>query len=97
MRQLVVHHHGVFGSFNSGLAMRNGIAALALNPLYVFERRDGDWVSAPITGVDPSMPGDSITIDGTRILFGGSSGQWLGTLYEKNSDGSLGPDLDHVR
>ena len=25
-----------------------------------------------------AMPGDSITIDGTRILFGGSSGQWHG-------------------
>ena len=85
VRQLVLHHHHPFASFNSGIAMRNGIAALALNPLYVFERRDGDWVSAPVTGVDPAMPGDSITIDGTRILFGGTSGPWQGTLYEKNS------------
>lgn len=91
VRPLVVHHHFAFSSFNSGLAMRNGIAALALNPLYVFERRDGDWVAAPVTGVDPSMPGDSVTIDGTRILFGGTSGQWLGTLYEKNSTGVWGP------
>jgi len=87
VRPLVVHHHRAFSSFNSGLAMRNGIAALALNPLYVFERRDGDWVEAAITDVDPSMPGDSITIDGARILFGGTSGQWLGTLYEKDSTG----------
>jgi hypothetical protein len=85
VRQLVLHHHGPFGFFNSGLAMRNGIAALALNPMYVFERRNGDWVSAPITGVDPDMPGDSVTIDGSRILFGGTSGQWMGTLYEKNA------------
>ncbi|HEY6125828.1 MAG TPA: hypothetical protein VIV63_14350 [Steroidobacteraceae bacterium] len=91
VRQLVVHHHGVFNSFISGLAMRNGIAALALNPLYVFERRDGDWVSAPVTGVNQEMPGDSINIDGSRILFGGSSGTWLGTLYEKNSTGVWGP------
>jgi hypothetical protein len=91
VRQLVVHHHPAFSSFNSGLAMRNGIAALALNPLYVFERRDGDWIEAPITGVDPSMPGDSVTIDGARILFGGTSGQWLGTLYEKNTSGVWGP------
>lgn len=92
VRQLVAHHHGPFQSFNSGLAMRNGIAALALNPLYVFERRSGDWVSAPITGVDNSEPGDSISIDGNRILFGGTSGQWRGTLYEKNtSTGIWGP------
>jgi len=91
VRQLVLHHHRPFTSFNSGLAMRNGIAALALNPLYVFERRNGNWVSAPITGVDPAMPGDSVTIDGTRILFGGSSGQWQGTLYEKNTAGIWGP------
>jgi hypothetical protein len=91
VRPLVVHHHSPFDSFNSGLAMRNGIAALGLNPMYVFERRDGDWVSTPITGTEPSMPGDSITIDGTRILFGGSSGGWLGTLYEKNPSGVWGP------
>ena len=92
VRQLAMEHHGAFGHFNSGLAMRNGIAALALNPLYVFERRDGAWVSAPLTGVDPDMPGDSITIDGTRILFGGSSGQWTGTLYEKDAGtGIWGP------
>ena len=30
----------------------------------------------------PAIP---ITIDGARILFGGTSGQWLGTLYEKNT------------
>lgn len=92
VRPLAVHHHGPFDSFNSGLAMRNGIAALGLNPIYVFERRDGEWLSAPITGTEPYMPGDSISIDGTRILFGGSSGQWLGTLYERNtSTGIWGP------
>jgi len=91
VRQLVLQHHRVFTRFDSGLAMRNGIAALALNPLYVFERRDGEWVSAPITGVDLDNPGDSITIDGTRILFGGSSGPWLGTLYERNTTGVWGP------
>jgi hypothetical protein len=92
VRPLVVHHHGAFGSFQSGLAMRNGIAALALNPLYVFERRIVNWVEAPVTGADPSNPGDSIAIDGNRILFGGSSGQWQGTLYERNSaTGAWGP------
>jgi len=90
VRQLLVHHHRPFNSFNSGLAMRNGIAALALNPLYVFERRDGNWAPATVTDVDPSNPGDSVTIDGTRILFGGTSGQWQGTLYEKNAAGIWG-------
>ena len=91
VRQLVTHHHSPLTSFESGLAMRNGIAALALNPLYVFERRDGDWIAAPITGVDAFNPGDQISIDGARILFGGSSGQWMGTLYEKNSAGVWNP------
>jgi hypothetical protein len=91
VRQLVMHHHSPFISFNSGLAMRNGIAALGLNPLYVFERRDGDWVSAPITGVDDTMPGDSITVDGRSILFGGTSGQWMGTLTKEHGRRNLGP------
>jgi hypothetical protein len=92
VRQLVQHHHGPFASVKSGLAMRNGIAALALNPMYVFERQNGDWVSTPITGVDPDMPGDSVTIDGSRILFGGTSGPWMGTLYEKDAaTGTWGP------
>jgi hypothetical protein len=91
VRQLVVQHHVPFSSFKAGLAMRNGVAALALNPLHVFERLDGDWVSAPITGVDPTNPGDSIAVDGKRILFGGSSGPWMGTLYEKNAAGVWHP------
>jgi hypothetical protein len=91
VRQLVVQHHFPFSSFKAGLAMRNGVAALALNPLHVFERVNGDWLSSPITGVDPTNPGDSIAIDGKRILFGGSSGPWMGTLYEKDSSGTWGP------
>ena len=92
VRQLTVQYHGAFGSFQSGLAMRNGIAALALNPLQIFERRIVDWTPAPVTGVDASNPGDSIAIDGKRILFGGSSGTWTGTLYERNSStGVWGP------
>jgi len=92
VRQLAVQHHFFpFSTFDSGLAMRNGIAALALNPLQVFERSSGNWVSARVTGVDPSNPGDSIAIDGRRILFGGSSGPWMGTLYEKSSAGVWGP------
>jgi len=92
VRQLALQHHFFpFSTFDSGLAMRNGIAALALNPLQVFERINGNWVSAPVTGVDPTNPGDSIAIDGGRILFGGSSGPWMGTLYEKNSAGVWGP------
>jgi len=92
VRQLVTHHHFAGSSFKAGLAMRNGIAALALNPLYVFERQgNGDWTSAPITGVDPDNPGDSVTVDGDRIFFGGSSGPWMGTLYERDSAGTWGP------
>ena len=92
VRQLAVQHHFFPSStFKVGLAMRNGVAALALNPLYVFERINGDWVSSPITGVDPSNPGDRVAIDGHRILFGGSSGPWMGTLYEKNSAGVWNP------
>src|SRR5690349_12722517 len=88
VKQLVLHHHFALTSFKAGVAMRNGIAALALNPLYVFERQaNGDWVSAPVTGTDISNPGDSVTIDGDRILFGGSSGPWMGTLYERNATG----------
>lgn len=92
VRQLAVQHHFFPSStFDVGLAMRGGIAALALNPLQVFERDNGNWVSAPVTGIDPFSPGDSVAIDGSRILFGGSSGQWMGTLFERNSAGVWGP------
>jgi len=92
VRRLALQHHFFpFSTFDSGLAMRDGIAALALNPLQVFERINGNWVSAPVTGVDPTNPGDSIAIDGRRILFGGSSGPWMGTLYEKSSAGVWSP------
>jgi len=91
VRQLSLQHHGPFGSPQSGVAMRNGIAALALNPLHIFERSNGDWLEAPVTGVDPNEPGDDIKIDGNRILFGGTSGPWKGILYEKNSLGVWGP------
>jgi hypothetical protein len=92
VKQLVLDHDFALTSFKAGLAMRNGIAALALNPLYVFERQsNGDWVSATVTGTDVSNPGDSVAIDGDRIFFGGSSGPWMGTLYERNASGVWGP------
>ncbi len=92
VRQLAVQHHFFpFSTFDVGLTMRSGVAALALNPLQVFVRKNGNWVSAPITGVDPFSPGDSIAVDGRRILFGGSSGQWMGTYYEENSAGVWTP------
>src|SRR5262245_34811531 len=60
VKQLVLDHDFALSSFKAGLAMRNGIAALALNPLYVFERQgNGDWTSASVTGADPINPGDS--------------------------------------
>ncbi len=85
VRQLVVHHHFPFSSFNSGLAMRNGIAALALNPLYVFERRDGDWVSAPVTGVDPQCPATASPSTARASCSAAAAASGMGTLYEKNS------------
>lgn len=92
VRQLVQQHHFAGNSFKAGLAIRNGIAALALNPLHVFERQsNGDWKAAPVTGADPANPGDSVTVDGNRIFFGGSSGPWMGTLYERDSSGVWGP------
>src|SRR5262245_16352134 len=36
----------IFYIWPNGLSMRNGIAALALNPLQVFEKVNGDWVKS---------------------------------------------------
>lgn len=70
-----------------GIAAKNGV--FALDPLMIFEKINGDWMKATI---DPSSgyydgPGDSVNVDGQRVLVGNSDGPFQGTLFEKGSDG----------
>lgn len=69
--------------WDNGMAMRDGVAALALNPVRIFEKVDGEWVAASAEPIDAG-PGDSITIENGRILYGGSDGTFKGTLIEKS-------------
>lgn len=76
--------------WSRGISMRNGIAALALHPVQVFEKVGGDWQSSPVFHASDE-PGSSISVDGSRFLYGGSSGPYQGRLYEKDSNGVWSP------
>jgi hypothetical protein len=70
-----------------GIAARNGV--FALDPLRIFEKINGDWVQATIDWSSGAYdgPGDSLNIDGQRVLIGNSDGTFQGTLFEKGADG----------
>ena len=68
--------------------MKNGVLALAFEPMYILERENGNWVQKQI-GAPPGQPVayhepvSDVEIDGGRIFNG--SGSWGGTIYEKDS------------
>lgn len=68
------------------IAMKEGIAALSLQPLSIFERQpNGEWVQATIASNGGSDPADDIEIDSGRIFWGAYS--WGGVILERNSAG----------
>jgi hypothetical protein len=70
------------------IAMKNGVLALAFEPMYILERENGNWVQKQV-GAPPGQPfadhapARVVTISGGRIFIG--DGSWGGTIYEKNS------------
>ena len=70
------------------IAMKKGVLALAFQPMYIFEREEGNWVQKQI-GAPPGQPfanhqpASDVEIDWGRIFLG--SGSWGGTIYEKDS------------
>ena len=70
------------------IAMKNGVLALAFEPMYILEREGGNWVQK-LVGPPPGLPYaqhepvSDVEIDGGRIFNG--SGSWGGTIYEKDS------------
>ncbi|HUQ09414.1 MAG TPA: family 16 glycoside hydrolase [Steroidobacteraceae bacterium] len=70
------------------IAMKNGLLALAFEPMYILERVNGDWVPK-LVGPPPGQPVArhepvrDVEIDGGRIFIG--DGSWGGTVYEKDS------------
>ena len=58
VRQVDTAHHSEFYIWDGDLAMQNGVAALALNPIRIFEKRNGDWVRATFNDAEPDMPGE---------------------------------------
>ena len=67
-----------------GLAAKDGVAAFAIGGLPIFERVNGDWVRAQSTYTASDEFGEHVAIDGGRILYGGTSGTFQGTLIEKD-------------
>src|SRR6187431_1124766 len=70
------------------IAMKNGVLALAFEPMYILEREGGNWVQK-LVGPPPGQPYAwhapvrDVEIDGGRIFNG--DGSWGGTVYEKDS------------
>ena len=68
------------------IAMKNGVLALALAPMYIFERENGNWVQKQI-GAPPGQPVDARARPRCRNrrgrIFLGSEG-WGGTIFEKD-------------
>jgi len=84
IRQLEAVHHPDYYLWHGDVAMQGGVAALALNPLSIYERRNGDWVQV-LDNVYASEPGRSVEVDSGRVIFGGSSGTFMGTVFERDA------------
>lgn len=69
------------------IAMKNGVLALAFEPMYIFERENGNWVQK-LYGPPPGQPTAGhepvrdVEIDGGRIFLGDWS--WGGSIFEKD-------------
>jgi hypothetical protein len=83
IRQLEATSHGLEYIWNGDVAMQGGIAALAINPLSIYERRNGNWVQV-VDNVLGDEPGTSVEIDNGRVIFGGSAGTYMGTVFERD-------------
>jgi hypothetical protein len=70
------------------IAMKNGVLALAFEPMYIFEREGTNWVQKQV-GAPPGEPVawhepvSDVEIDGGRIFLG--SGSWGGSIFEKDA------------
>src|SRR6187402_396537 len=70
------------------IAMKNGVMALAFEPMFILERENGSWVQKQV-GAPPGQPSawhapvSDVEIDGGRIFIG--DGSWGGTVYAKDS------------
>jgi hypothetical protein len=76
-----------YGVWQWGMDAKNGV--FALDPLVIFEKRNGDWVQGTFDRSNGAYegPGDSVHVDGQRIFIGNSDGPFQGTLIEKSADG----------
>ncbi len=79
------------------IGMKNGVLATGIQPLYIFEKRNGDWVQVKTFGGDS----DDVIIDNGRMFFGSLSwggvvierdaaGQWQGTQSLRGDNAGLG-------
>jgi hypothetical protein len=80
-------HSGDDATNRDPVAMKDGVLALAFEPMMIFERENGNWVQKLI-GPPPGQqvayhePVSEVKIDGGRIFLG--SGSWGGTVFEKD-------------
>lgn len=89
--------------FPLGVAMRGGVAAAQIGRLDIWEfgttgAGTTGWVRRASLPADDN-PGNSLEIDGMRVLNGQGACEWDGQIYEKDSTGSwvVGPKLTGFR
>jgi hypothetical protein len=70
------------------IAMKDGVLALAFEPMYIFERENGTWVQKLI-GAPPGQPSvyhepaSEVRVAARRIFLG--SGSWGGSIFGKDA------------
>ena len=69
------------------VGMDNGVAAVSLKPMYVFERTASGWVSAP-TNLEESPEGTDLEVDAGSILASSGTCTWDAIVARKAASGS---------
>ncbi len=82
VRTLLTERHNEFDLFPYGIAMRDGIAAIATKVMHIYERGGDEWQAAASLASDP---GPDVEVNAGRILRGGTTGTWAGELFERDA------------
>jgi hypothetical protein len=86
VRKLVEHPQDSMIPYNAHVALRQGVAAVSLERLFVFERTAAGWVDAPSpTG---ALFGTDIEIDAGTILSSSGDCGWDALPFRKSSSGA---------
>lgn len=86
VRKLVEHPQDAMIPYNVHVALRQGVAAVSLERLFVFERTTAGWVDAPAPS--GALFGTDIEIDAGTILSSTGDCGWDASPFRKSSSGA---------